>query len=329
MTKRSILLVLGVVVGCQVADPNPAVVPAGGSGGTSTAGVSAGGNGGVAPSMAGAGGAAGSRAGTGSQAGGTADAGAGGSDEVTGDGGAAGGDTAPEGGAGGEAGGPGGGGGCTPACSSTQTCVLGACKDQDCTPSASFCSGSSLRTCAENGLSSVEVTACGGGKYCDPGSASCKQGFPSCPNIYLGSGRFGAGQLPASQANDGIVMLSYDVQVNTAVFGQIRVNNLGTDDSPSTHLELYVSDAPGFATNQSQLVFEQNVIVPGAAVGGAAGEYTINFSYTFPTLGHHVLLARVENNSPPTGAACIKQGYDLSSPATNAQTAIHYVNVVE
>lgn len=124
-------------------------------------------------------------------------------------------------------------------------------------------------------------------------------------------------------------MLSYHVKVNTLVFGQVRVNNLGTDNSPSTHIELYVSEAPTFATDESRLIFEQNAIVPGAAQGGAPGEYTINFSHTFPTLGRYVLLARVENNSPPTGATCTMQGYDLSSPATNAQTAIHYVNVVE
>ena len=124
-------------------------------------------------------------------------------------------------------------------------------------------------------------------------------------------------------------MLSYDVQVNTLVAGQVRVNNLGTDDSPTSHMELYLSEAPGFATNQKRLIFDHNAIVPGAVQGGTQGEYTINFSYTFSTLGHYVLLARVENNSPPTGAACTKQGYDTSSPATNAQTAIHYLNVVE
>ena len=148
-----------------------------------------------------------------------------------------------------------------------------------------------------------------------------------CPNIYLGSGRFGA-QLPPWQANDGILLVSYDVKVNTQVFGQIRVNNLGTDNSPSTHLEVYVSEAPGFATAPNRLIFEENIIVPGAAQGGTPGEYAHNFSYAFGTVGRYVLLARVENNSPPTGAGCIQQGYGIASPDTNAQTAIHYVNVV-
>jgi hypothetical protein len=204
------------------------------------------------------------------------------------------------------------------------------CKDQDCTPNAKFCAASSLRTCAGNGLSSVETTACPQGRYCDPDSASCKQGYPSCPNIYLGSGRFGANPRPASQANDAIVMTSYDVQAGVAAAGQVRINNLGTDDSPSTHIELYLSQPAGnFPANHSQLIFETDAVVPGAAVGGAAGELAINWLYTFSTPGQYVLLARVANNSPPTGAACIQQGYDTSSPATDAQSAIHYLNISE
>jgi len=324
MRKRTVVLVLGVAVGCEVADPNSPAVPVGGSGGTSSAGVSSAGNGGVAPN----GGAAGTGNGTAGRSGAPAEAGAGGQREGSGEGGAAGEVGAPsEGGAGGEAGAD-GGDGCTPACSATQTCVLGACKDQDCAPSATFCAGSSLRTCAGDGLSSVQVTSCGADKYCDPASVSCKQGFTMCPNIYLGSGRFGANPRPASQANDAIVLNSYDITVNTVVAGQVRVNNLGTDDSPTTHLELYLSESPAFATNQNRLILQNDAVVPGAAQGGAVGEYTINWSYTFPTVGHYVLLARVDNNSPPTGAACTKQGYDTSAPTTDAQTAVHYLNVV-
>jgi hypothetical protein len=256
--------------------------------------------------------------------------GAAGKGEETGDGGAAGASPSPpEGGAGGEAGAPAGGDGCTPACGPAQICVSGECKDQDCAPGASFCSGTSLRTCDGNGLSSVEEMDCGQGKYCDPTSKSCKAGFPSCSNIYLGSGRFGANPRPATVANDAIVLLDYEVKVNTVIFGEVHVENLGTDDSPSTHIELFVSQSPGFATNHSQLIFEQNAVVPGAAIGGDVGEYVTPWSYTFSTVGRYVLLARAENNSPPTGAACTMQGYDTSSPTTDALTAIHYLNVVE
>lgn len=70
-------------------------------------------------------------------------------------------------------------------CESKQTCVAGACEDQECTPSTSFCSGNSVRSCAANGLSSEEQLACGAGKYCDATTATCKTGVcapnqPSC-----------------------------------------------------------------------------------------------------------------------------------------------------
>jgi hypothetical protein len=150
----------------------------------------------------------------------------------------------------------------------------------------------------------------------------------SCPNIYLGTGRFGAGPLAANYANDSIILASYDVQVSTAVSGQLRVNNHGTDDSPSTHVELYWSDpATNFAAVASRLILDTNTIIPGAAVGGSEGEFLTSWSYSFPTVGHYCLLARVENNSPPAGA-CVQQGYNSSSPPTDPQSAIHNINVL-
>jgi len=70
-------------------------------------------------------------------------------------------------------------------CSSKQTCLSGACEDQECSPGASFCSGKSVRQCADNGLSSDEETACGNNQYCDTPSATCKTGVcapnqPTC-----------------------------------------------------------------------------------------------------------------------------------------------------
>ncbi|MEO6603630.1 MAG: hypothetical protein ABIQ16_27350 [Polyangiaceae bacterium] len=68
-------------------------------------------------------------------------------------------------------------------CSAKQTCVLGACKDQECAPGADFCSGKAVRTCAENGLSSSELKTCSASQYCDTASATCKDGIcaPSQP----------------------------------------------------------------------------------------------------------------------------------------------------
>lgn len=70
-------------------------------------------------------------------------------------------------------------------CSSKQTCLVGACEDQECSPNESFCSGNSVRQCADNGLSSAEVMMCGTSQYCDATTAKCKTGVcapnqPAC-----------------------------------------------------------------------------------------------------------------------------------------------------
>jgi hypothetical protein len=309
-----VLMALALAGGCQTADPNPARLPSEVGGDASA-------------NLGGSGGAAANGSGASGRGGAPAEAGASGHSEAPPEGGAAG------GGAASTAGGSGGEDSvddCKPACSSAQTCLGGVCVDQDCPPSASFCSGGTVRTCADNGLSSLEAKTCSLGTYCDPDSGGCKTGYSSCPNVYLGSGRFGANPRSPSQANDAIVLNSYEVLANTAVAGQVRVNNLGSDDSPSTHISLYLSEPNGnFPANQNQLILEQNAVIPGATIGGTAGEYSVNWSYTFSTPGHYVLLARLENNSPPTRTVCLKQGYDTASPTTDALTAIHYLNVVE
>jgi hypothetical protein len=154
----------------------------------------------------------------------------------------------------------------------------------------------------------------------------------SCPNIYLGTGRFGAGPLAAEYGNDSIILASYNVLVSTAVAGQLRINNHGTDDSPSTHIELYWSDpATNFPALASRLIMDTNDVIPGTAVGSPNDDsLTLNWAYTFPTVGHFCLLARVEMNSTPPGGppACVRQGYNSSSPPTDPQSAIHNINVV-
>jgi sulfatase modifying factor 1 len=70
-------------------------------------------------------------------------------------------------------------------CSSRQTCKAGACEDHECTPDERFCSGSELRDCAEDGLSSEPVETCGSGEYCDEASGECQSGVcapeqPAC-----------------------------------------------------------------------------------------------------------------------------------------------------
>lgn len=325
-TKGSFVLAVLVVAGCTIVDANPNTGPVGGSSGTSPGGTSSSAGAGAAPN-AGKGALAGSSAGGDGGSGTSSDAGAGAGGDEPAAGGTGGADAS--GGAGGEAG-TGGDDGCAPACSATQTCVAGSCKDQECPPAASFCSDAQLRTCAADGLSSTAGETCGSLKYCDANTSTCKTAsYGMCPQLYLGSGRFGAPPRPATEANDALWMSSYEVKVGAQVFGQLRVHNLGTDNSPSTHVELFVSDSDGYPTAANRLIFETNVVVPGAANGGSPGEWAQNYSYSFPTVGRHVLLARVENNSPPAGAGCSSQGYDVSHPTTDPLTAVHYIHVVE
>lgn len=68
-------------------------------------------------------------------------------------------------------------------CSSKQLCVAGACEEQECVASARFCSSSTVRQCADDGLSSEEAEACKSDEYCDTASATCKKGVcaPNAP----------------------------------------------------------------------------------------------------------------------------------------------------
>lgn len=170
MGKARGFVVLGLMIaaGCTVSDPSPSLNPdpQGGSSGAATGGSFTGGSGASAGTSAVAGSSLGGSGGAAPQP----EAGSGGEEPVI-MGGAAG--AAGEGGTGGEAG-SGDPDGCAPACSETQTCVGGTCRDQDCQPAASFCSGTALRTCADDGLSSTTSDTCSAGKYCDPDKASCE-----------------------------------------------------------------------------------------------------------------------------------------------------------
>jgi formylglycine-generating enzyme len=73
-------------------------------------------------------------------------------------------------------------------CLPHQTCLAGVCHDQQCEPSTSFCSGNSLRRCADDGLASAELAACGDDHYCDAASASCKADV-CAPNRAVCDGR--------------------------------------------------------------------------------------------------------------------------------------------
>lgn len=167
----------------------------------------------------------------------------------------------------------------------------------------------------------------------------------TCPNIYLGSAylgvdRFSDVALPAWYHNDAIVLTgydvttTYDVPVDTAVGGYVRANNHGTDDSPSTRIELYWWDpATNFPALPARRILQTDQQIPGATIGpsGSEGALDTGFTYTFSTLGHFCLLARLDNNGPPTtnNPPCsTEQHFGTSSPPTDPLQAIHNINVV-
>ena len=94
-------------------------------------------------------------------------------------------------------------------CSSTQTCLAGACETLECTPDARFCSGASVRQCAADGLSSEEVEPCDSGEYCDSESATCKTGVcapnaPACNGaVATQCNASGSGYVAGGTACDG------------------------------------------------------------------------------------------------------------------------------
>jgi formylglycine-generating enzyme required for sulfatase activity len=57
-----------------------------------------------------------------------------------------------------------------------EMCVAGECVTRECEAASSFCSGNTVRKCADDGLSSQELDTCTAGEYCEAQSASCVPG---------------------------------------------------------------------------------------------------------------------------------------------------------
>lgn len=311
-------LALAFWAGCEDASDKPKADPNPDDGGSS--GTAGGGTGGSATPHAGNGGSAAPHAGAASEEGGGGSLSENGGDASGGSGGAL-----AEGGAGGAA-----HQGCPP-CDVGQYCDLetDACQQWLCTPDDPACDGNRLTTCNAVGSGYLQGgSRCLAAQSCEP--SGCKSAG-ACPNVYIGTDRYGNRPLAPQANNDGLVMNSYDIKVDTLVFGQVRINNHGTDNSPSTSVELYWTDrVDSPATPVARFIGEFTTVVPGSAIGAESDEQVAtNFSYTFPTVGKFYLLARLVNNSPPGGNNCIQQGYDSSFPLVDPQSAIHEINVVK
>ncbi|MCC6213255.1 MAG: hypothetical protein IT376_00160 [Polyangiaceae bacterium] len=83
-------------------------------------------------------------------------------------------------------------------------CVGGACVAQVCTPSATYCAGAELRSCAGDGLSYTVADTCSSSEYCDPGALACvpqvcTPGLAACDGAYAGTcNAEGSGLLPGA-----------------------------------------------------------------------------------------------------------------------------------
>jgi hypothetical protein len=160
-----------------------------------------------------------------------------------------------------------------------------------------------------------------------------KEKSMTCSQIYLGPGRFAA-PLAAEYWNSAIAMTSYDLPETAATVSvAVTASNHGSDDSPSTTIELYWSDpTTGFMAVASRRINGFSHVIPGATIGpgGGDGTYTQNFFWSVDSTvwsvngGHVCLLARMANDTAPA-APCTQQFYDSSSPATDPLSAIHNV----
>jgi hypothetical protein len=115
---------------------------------------------------------------------------------------------------------------------------------------------------------------------------------------------------------------------------QVTVRNHGTQDSPSSRLELFWANPSTGFTLMGQIDASKFVVVPGGDGISTDGFQTENFSFdTYAsgvgtTNGGHVcLLAQVQNEASPA-APCGAQGHlPPANAATDARSAIRNIHV--
>ncbi len=158
----------------------------------------------------------------------------------------------------------------------------------------------------------------------------------SCPDIYINPTYWTtphAGEYGNTAIDVGAGGITFTTGVARTI--QVTVRNHGTDDSPNSRLQLYWADPGTSFTLMGQVDVDKFGIVPGGDGVATDGPFTENFSFnpsaaiTWPNGGHVCLLARVQNESPPTGVGCVAQGYTTpATAATDARSAVRNIFVV-
>ena len=160
----------------------------------------------------------------------------------------------------------------------------------------------------------------------------------SCPDIYINPTYWTTPHTPeyantAIDVGPGGITFSQNPGDPPRIL-QVTVRNHGTDDSPSSRLELFWANPGTGFTLMGQIDISKFVVVPGGDGISTDGSSTENFSFdpyaagVGTTNGGHVcLLAQVQNESSPT-LPCMPQGHEApSAAATDARSAIRNIHV--
>jgi hypothetical protein len=163
----------------------------------------------------------------------------------------------------------------------------------------------------------------------------------SCPDIYIGDTRAAAPPSPFWQ-NPAIQPPADNLTQGVPVVINVYVRNHGTDDAPSTRLQLYYANpTTGFmpiGQIEGDWDFDGSAadrpIIPGATLIPAAdGVVHHPFAWTPPGMatlpngGHVCLLARVYNLASPPDDRCVQEIYGASPPTDKLQ-GIRNIHVI-
>lgn len=153
----------------------------------------------------------------------------------------------------------------------------------------------------------------------------------SCPNIFLGAGRYRAPQ-PLDLANTSIAASS-TLKVGVGEIVAVTMYNHGTDDSPPLTIELLWGDASDGCTNGLHHIASFGLLgVPGTN-GTEDGSTAQSFLFTpdasaLATNGGHIcLVARMSETSAPDRSGCVQQSYSSASPASDPLSGVFEMQI--